>query len=100
MFVKGISGNPGGRPKSTKPFTDEIIRLCIEGGLHKALVSTLAKKALAGDTKAAAFLIERVEGKAKQTISLNTEQMTLDELLEDLANGNADIKTPDMPDAD
>lgn len=89
MFVKGVSGNPGGRPKGLKNysriFSDEIIRLCVEQNLHKGLVARMAKEALKGDMVAAKFLIERIEGRATQRVEIDSGSKTLQEVIAELS---------------
>jgi hypothetical protein len=74
-FPKGLSGNPGGRPKKTplsdacrellnKPATDDPA-----GRTNAELIAErLVAKAVAGDIRAAQELADRAEGKARQSI--------------------------------
>jgi hypothetical protein len=69
-WPKGVSGNPGGRPK-TKPLTEEIERLLEQeaptskGQTWASLIAqALLTKACKGDVRAFAELANRVEGKA------------------------------------
>lgn len=96
-WQKGQSGNPRGRPTRPRLFSDEIIKLCNENNLHRALVHKMAKMALDGDIRAAQFLIERIEGKATQKIELESSSLTLQELVEELSGGKGDFKAPDSP---
>ncbi len=74
-FKPGVSGNPGGRPKRL-PVTDVIIDLLNqpckadkEGRKWSELIVTaLMQRAVKGDVKAIAELIDRAEGKPKQRI--------------------------------
>ncbi len=68
-WPKGVSGNPGGRPK-TKPLTEELQRLLEEEAPKgkgqtwaTAIAKTLLAKARKGDVRAIAEVANRVEGK-------------------------------------
>jgi hypothetical protein len=78
-WPKGISGNPGGRPKK-KPITDELERLLAEkapnakGRTWAALIAeALLHRARKGDVRAVAELANRIEGKPFQTVSVGYE---------------------------
>jgi Family of unknown function (DUF5681) len=90
----GQSGNPGGRPKIA-PLSQACRELLAqpvpgdqEGRTHaEAIAQMLAKKAIAGDIRAAQEIADRAEGKAHQSIEFqNTglreafERMTGEEL--------------------
>ncbi len=72
-WPKGVSGNPGGRPRKL-PVTDVILQKLDEKCKQdkqgrtwaELLVVALLGKAIKGDVKAIAELIDRAEGKAKQ----------------------------------
>jgi hypothetical protein len=76
-WPKGVSGNPGGRPKRT-PLADacrEVLALLVpddaEGRTYaEAIAHTLAQKALAGDIRAAQELADRAEGRSRQAIEI------------------------------
>jgi hypothetical protein len=66
-FPKGVSGNPGGRPKSGAPTALQLIRKLskesLEEEIHKealAVVKVVVKAAKAGDMVAAKMLLDRV----------------------------------------
>lgn len=72
-FPPGVSGNPGGRPKS-KPITDrlrdrlerparEALRLDDGATLADVIALRMAKAAAEGDFKYVRELLDRVEGK-------------------------------------
>ena len=61
---KGVSGNPGGRPKKLK--LDEILVELLEkdeGADALAIGEALVKKAKRGDLKACQLIAERTQGK-------------------------------------
>lgn len=74
-FQKGVSGNPGGRPKR-KPITTAMVKLlseCPHGGtLSNAhlIASSLVDHAQVGDVAAARTVLEYVEGKPVQQVEL------------------------------
>ena len=74
-FKKGQSGNPNGRPKSSKLFGDAL-RLAINGAegdqaeLRK-IAEQLVKKAVEGDLTAIKEVADRLDGKAHQTTDSN-----------------------------
>lgn len=95
-FQKGKSGNPHGRPPSSKIFSDEIMRLCHEQNLHKAIIAKMARMALDGDVTCMKMIIERLEGKATQRFEVSTQSRTLQEIIEELAdNGDSTAATDD-----
>jgi hypothetical protein len=95
-FEKGKSGNPGGRSRRTL-VTDSIVRelnaAAEDGDGNKArqLAKALVKKAIDGDTRAADIVLERVEGKAEQTINVRrTIREFTDEELAAIAAGSGE----------
>jgi len=78
-WPKGVSGNPGGRPKK-KPLTEEIERLLEQeapkgkGRTWAAVIAqALLTKACKGDVRAIAELANRVEGKPFQSVKVDVE---------------------------
>ena len=77
-WSKGVSGNPGGRPKKT-PLADacrELLSRPAPGdktgrSYADAIAEQLAKKALAGDIPAAREIADRAEGKARQAMEVS-----------------------------
>jgi hypothetical protein len=85
QFVKGQSGNPSGKPKGTIHSSTRLKRILdlvqkkknpVTG--HEEEFTVLEQmdlvqisKALKGDSKAYAEILDRLEGKAKQTIDQN-----------------------------
>jgi ribosomal 50S subunit-associated protein YjgA (DUF615 family) len=88
QFKEGESGNPAGRPKGTRNLStilremlEEEIEVNVEGKkerkqFQEVIIRKLIKKASDGDIKAITEILDRVEGKAKQTVeqSGKTEQ--------------------------
>ena len=82
QFKKGVSGNPGGRPKRT-PLADacrEALALPVPGDSEgrtyaQKIAATLAAKAAEGDIRAAAELADRAEGRARQSIEIEQSQL-------------------------
>lgn len=77
-WAKGVSGNPGGRPKRT-PLADACRELLSKPApddpsgrsYAEAIAEQLGKKALAGDIHAAREIADRAEGKARQAMELS-----------------------------
>lgn len=57
-FVKGISGNPKGRPKGSKNKTTILLQ-SIENDLEE-IIEVVKKQALAGDTTSQKLLLDRL----------------------------------------
>jgi hypothetical protein len=78
-WQKGVSGNPGGRPK-TKPLTSELERL-LEQEAPKAkgqtwasvIAEALLVKARKGDVRAISELANRIEGRLAQAVAVDLE---------------------------
>jgi hypothetical protein len=75
-WVKGQSGNPGGRPK-TKAFHDALtMELATFGEDHRALraiAHSMINKAISGDVGAAMFIADRLDGKVPQPVGGSDE---------------------------
>jgi hypothetical protein len=74
---KGQNGNPGGRPKfapfsqAARDMLGKLVPGDPEGRTYaEAIAQVLADKALSGDIRAAQELIERAEGKPKQSVEI------------------------------
>lgn len=72
-FQKGVSGNPGGRPKKALSLTGilaaQLEKKGPDGQRNKdAIVQKLIQLARSGDRYAAEFIIERIDGKLTQPI--------------------------------
>lgn len=89
---KGVSGNPGGRPKKTKE-QFEFEKSCKEA--LPIAAGVLKDSMLNGSPmiklKAAIYVIDRVEGKAPETVNMKAEvtekkELVGEELLEELKN--------------
>lgn len=81
-FKPGSSGNPAGRPKLGESFTDIIReRVNVVKGkngdrIADQIIDKLIARALKGDTKAAAYLIDRVDGKSNQSMDIGLKENT------------------------
>lgn len=82
MFVKGQSGNPGGRPKKGTSFSD-VIRakldeeVVIDGKPTKnrdAISQKLINMAIGGDIAALKYCMDRMEGTPKQSIDMGVQE--------------------------
>lgn len=79
-FKKGQSGNPKGRPKNTKTFTEvlrqEADELLKDQGITKyeALAKVLFSKAGKGDLKAIDMIMDRIDGKPRQAVELSGDE--------------------------
>lgn len=79
-FPKGVSGNPSGRPKEYR----EVVALAREKSA--AAIATLAEIMTntelreSARVKAAEVLLDRGYGKAPQTVNINTDAMSDEEL--------------------
>lgn len=100
-FVKGQSGNPNGRPKTQRAmFSEEIMRLCHEQNLHKAVIAKMARMALDGDVQCMKMIIERIEGKATTRVEVSTGSLLLQDFLEGIVNAGGVESAPDGEVAD
>jgi hypothetical protein len=91
-WPKGVSGNPGGRPKK-KLVTDELERLLqaeapdAEGRTWATVIAeALLQQARKGDVRAIAELTNRIEGKPLQPVELSGDN-DLDTLAERIEEG-------------
>jgi hypothetical protein len=87
QFTKGVSGNPNGRPKGVQNSKTRLLRLLelvqkkrnpITGEEEDFTVLELMdmqmiSKALKGDQRAYEAVVDRLEGKPKQTTDINAE---------------------------
>ncbi len=89
-FQEGQSGNPKGRPKGARSMTT-ILREMLETEIETdvdgekvkmqfqdAIIRKLLQKASKGEIKAITEIFDRIEGKAKQELSMNVEQTKKD----------------------
>jgi hypothetical protein len=82
-FQKGVSGNPGGRPRKTK-LTDAtrqwLEQVDEKTGLTNAMlvVAAVGKKALKGSHEAFKAIADRAEGRPAQSIELSRETGSLE----------------------
>lgn len=69
-FAKGVSGNPGGRPKKGWSISELIQRkLDADPELRDRLINKAIDKAASGDVPALKEIMNRLEGQAPQTIN-------------------------------
>ena len=86
LFQKGQSGNPKGKPKGARHFSTllkEAIIKVAEGDdmpADRIIVKQLVDKAKKGDLQAIDRVLDRVDGKAEQTINLDADIHTDDGL--------------------
>ena len=73
-WKKGQSGNPAGYSRSRR-ITDALIKLIAEKGADDALAKVWLKKSLEADPRFFAMLLERVEGKVKQTLEIEQAEI-------------------------
>ncbi len=78
-WPKGVSGNPGGRPRRTA-LTEALRELLAahvpgdpEGRTHaEAIAEALVKRAQRGDVQAAREVADRTEGRPRQAVAIET----------------------------
>ncbi|HEV2615957.1 MAG TPA: DUF5681 domain-containing protein [Candidatus Acidoferrales bacterium] len=87
-FEKGVSGNPGGRPKtrSLSVACRELLETVVPGDPHgltysQKIARRLAKSALRGSVSAAQELADRSEGRPHQAVQFSDGPDPLDQLL-------------------
>jgi len=89
LFKPGQSGNPKGKPKGARHFSTlikEAIQKVADGEDEPAdrlIVKQLVDKAKQGDLQAIDRVLDRVDGKAEQTINLDAEVTTNDGLTQE-----------------
>ena len=88
-FQKGVSGNPGGRPKETDAVKagKELLRKALPEAVKTVIATMRDPEAKPGERfDAAKYIVDKVLGKAAQPIQIDapeeTKTMTLDEMLE------------------
>jgi hypothetical protein len=74
-FVKGQSGNPGGRPKGHRTFA-ATLRAQLDrarAGLttRERIAAAAIDKALAGDLDAIRFIVDRTDGRAPERLEVD-----------------------------
>jgi hypothetical protein len=78
-FVKGVSGNPAGRPRTSvtalwRRLNAEVDPEDADGRTRaEVLYHRAYSAAVGGDMRAVALIVDRVEGKPKQTVTLTTD---------------------------
>jgi hypothetical protein len=71
-WPKGVSGNPGGRPRK-KPLTDALREYLDDPKNLARVITAMDKRIRKGDIRAIKELIDRVEGKVSQRVELTGE---------------------------
>lgn len=95
-WPKGVSGNPGGRPK--KRFQDVLdAELDAKPELVKALIQKGIKEALKGDFRYWSALFDRVDGKTVTKTEITIPDMTVADLVTGIMNNG---RNDDAPPAD
>jgi hypothetical protein len=80
-WAKGVSGNPGGRPRKS-PITDVLADMLQSSSADdpakrtyaEVIAEMLLKRACQGDIRAAREIADRVEGRPAQSVSVVTEE--------------------------
>jgi len=72
-FQKGLSGNPGGKPKRAKLFERELLAALKEAGTDgeklQMVARSLVDQAIAGNVAAIREIADRVDGKVPQALN-------------------------------
>ena len=80
QFLKGVSGNPAGRPRTSvaalwRKLNNEVDETDTQGRTRgEVLYHRMFAEALKGNVQAAALIMDRTEGKARQAISVDTDR--------------------------
>ncbi len=75
-FVKGASGNPGGRPKDSLSLT-ALIDAAVTATDWTTIIGIMRRKAIHGDLKATDMLFDRRFGKAQQFTDITSNGETI-----------------------
>jgi len=81
-FPKGVSGNPGGRPKG-QSLTAELRRLAMEGDTPRQIAQQIIEKARTGSIDHLRLLFDRCEGLLTKPISVEAKDKPLESLTEE-----------------
>jgi len=80
-WPKGVTGNPGGRPKKsplTDALTDMLQSSCLDDPAQRTYAEVIAemllKSACRGDIRAVREITDRVEGRPSHSVSVVTEE--------------------------
>jgi hypothetical protein len=82
-FQKGVSGNPNGRPRKGETFAEALEReseeLINNGTLSKrdALAKVLYQEASKGNLKAIEMIMDRIDGKPRQTVDQTNKNVSI-----------------------
>lgn len=89
LWKPGQSGNPAGKPKGARHFStlikEAITKVANDTGTSDdvLIIQALVAKAKDGDLKAVDMVLDRVDGKAEQTINLDADVTVNDGLTDE-----------------
>ncbi len=89
LWKPGQSGNPAGKPKGARHFStlikEAITKVANDTGTSDdiLIVQALVAKAKDGDLKAVDMVLDRIDGKAEQTINLDADVTVNDGLTDE-----------------
>ena len=89
LWKPGQSGNPAGKPKGARHFStlikEAITKVATDTGTSDdiLIIQELVAKAKDGDLKAVDMVLDRVDGKAEQTINLDADVTVNDGLTDE-----------------
>ncbi|MGH9727517.1 MAG: DUF5681 domain-containing protein [Candidatus Acidiferrales bacterium] len=84
-FQKGVSGNPGGRPRSavlSKAVREKLAEVVPgeDGTYAEKIADALVRKAARGDAECFRALADRSEGKPSQSVEVTTSTSNIESL--------------------
>ena len=86
-FKPGQSGNPRGAPKKEFTWRTAFYKAMDRGGdngigIARQIVDMMIAKAIAGDLKAIMLIMDRTEGKPRQSVDMNVDQWPVIKVVE------------------